>query len=61
MTVIKSVRLENWKAFENFETNFSDGINFFTGKNASGKTSLLESISVGLTGSTLTVPDPKAL
>ena len=59
--MIKSVKLENWKAFESFDTTFSDGINFFIGKNASGKTSLLESISVGLTGSTLTVADPKML
>jgi len=59
--MIKSLKLENWKAFETFETNFSDGVNFFIGKNASGKTSLLESISVGFTGATLTVDDPKIL
>ena len=41
---IKSVRLTNFRNYTNSIINFNDGVNFVLGKNAQGKTNLLESI-----------------
>ena len=59
--MITSLQLSNWKAFDKKRITFLDGVNFLVGRNAVGKTSILEAISVGLTGEALTVDDPKKL
>ena len=41
---INSVKLNNFRNYTNAVINFSDGVNFILGKNAQGKTNLLESI-----------------
>lgn len=41
---INSVRLTNFRNYTNSIINFNDGVNFVLGKNAQGKTNLLESI-----------------
>ncbi len=41
---IHSLYLENYRNYEKLYIEFSDSINFFIGKNASGKTNLLEAI-----------------
>lgn len=41
---INSVELNNFRNYQNANVNFSDGVNFIVGKNAQGKTNLLESI-----------------
>ncbi len=51
----------NWKAFDKRQIYFLNGVNFLVGRNAIGKTSILEAISVALTGEALTVDDPKKL
>tara|TARA_Y100000590_G_C15582190_1_gene962771 strand:- start:104 stop:1216 length:1113 start_codon:yes stop_codon:yes gene_type:complete len=42
----KKIKLENYRNFENFEFNFVSGCNVFFGKNGSGKTNILEAISL---------------
>ena len=42
---IKTLKLYNFRSFEHFETSFSDGINILYGKNAIGKTTILEAIN----------------
>ncbi|MBP7652489.1 DNA replication/repair protein RecF [Candidatus Dependentiae bacterium] len=44
--IISSIKLINFRNYENFEQNFSNGINLILGENSSGKTNLLESIYV---------------
>jgi DNA replication and repair protein RecF len=45
--IITGLKLKNFRNFENVEINsFSDGLNLFTGPNGSGKTNLLEAISL---------------
>ena len=46
MSYFESIKLENYRNFNNFETNFISGCNVLIGKNGSGKTNLLESISL---------------
>ncbi|MBQ7880404.1 MAG: DNA replication/repair protein RecF [Clostridia bacterium] len=41
---INSVKLNNFRNYTNAVINFSDGVNFILGKNAQGKTNLLERI-----------------
>lgn len=41
---IVSVELKNFRNYENASVNFQDGLNVLYGKNASGKTNMLESI-----------------
>ncbi len=41
---VRSVNLTNFRNYTNSIINFSDGVNFILGKNAQGKTNLLESI-----------------
>lgn len=42
---IKTLKLYNFRSFERFETSFLDGINILYGKNAIGKTTILEAIN----------------
>lgn len=41
---IESVKLKNFRSYENKEVIFKEGLNIIVGKNATGKTNLLESI-----------------
>ena len=41
---IKSLKLKNYRNYNELDVNFSDLLNVFVGKNAQGKTNLLESI-----------------
>ncbi len=46
--VIDSITLSNYRKFEDITFHLNPGMNVFIGKNASGKTSLLEAVSVML-------------
>lgn len=43
---IDRIKIENFKCFDDLELNFSNKVNLFVGVNGSGKTALLEAISV---------------
>jgi DNA replication and repair protein RecF len=48
---IEAIRLRNFRNFDELSVaSFSDGINIFRGPNGSGKTNLLEAISLGSLG-----------
>ena len=47
---IKKIELENIKRYEKAEINFSSGLNFISGKNGAGKTTIIESIGYALFG-----------
>ncbi len=42
--IVKSLKLRNFRNYEKAEVTFSPGLNLITGKNAQGKTNLLESL-----------------
>jgi predicted ATP-binding protein involved in virulence/Tfp pilus assembly protein PilF len=42
------VHIENFKLLKNFEMSFTQGVNIIIGENSSGKTSLLQAITLGL-------------
>ena len=44
--VIRSLRLKNYRNYDNLNINFNDNLNIIIGDNAQGKTNLLESIYV---------------
>lgn len=48
--MITYIKMINWRAFEEYEIRFNNGITFLMGANGSGKTSILEAISYALTG-----------
>ena len=48
--MIIRVEMINWRAFERRDIELGPGINFLTGLNGAGKTSVLEAISYALTG-----------
>lgn len=41
---LKQLKLQNWRNFEELETDFSPNVNIFIGQNAQGKTNLLEAV-----------------
>lgn len=43
---IKEIELKNFRNYENLKINFNQNLNFIIGKNAQGKTNLLESIFI---------------
>jgi len=43
---LKNLKIINFRNYENLELNFSPEINFITGDNGSGKTNILEAISI---------------
>lgn len=47
---IKELRIENYKIFKNINILFNDNVNIFVGENDSGKTTILEALSMVLTG-----------
>jgi predicted ATP-dependent endonuclease of OLD family len=51
MKFIKKLKLKNFKRFDTFSVEFDDNINILVGDNESGKSSLIEAISLTLSGS----------
>ncbi|TFF39141.1 AAA family ATPase [Mucilaginibacter psychrotolerans] len=47
---IDSIKVQNFKNFDNLEVSFDPGVNLFVGSNGSGKTSILEAINVAAGG-----------
>ena len=45
---LKNITAKNFKGFEDITVDFSQGINLLIGNNGSGKTSLIEALSIGL-------------
>lgn len=43
---LESLRLHNFRNYADVNVSFTDGIHILTGKNAQGKTNLLESILI---------------
>lgn len=43
---VEHLELENFRNYKKISLDFSDGLNYFVGKNAAGKTNLIESIYV---------------
>ena len=48
-TVLRKVRIKNYRAFKNFTLEFSPGVNIIVGNNDAGKSTLLEAINLALT------------
>ena len=46
MNFFQNIKLENYRNFNHFEIDFTSGCNILFGKNGSGKTNILESISL---------------
>ncbi len=46
MSFFQSIKLENYRNFNYFKADFTSGCNILIGKNGSGKTNILESISL---------------
>ena len=42
--IIKSIKLKNFRNYENLDLEFNDRLNIIIGNNAQGKTNILESI-----------------
>ncbi|CCC81849.1 AAA family ATPase [Thermoproteus tenax] len=49
--MLKWIEVRNFKAHEEFSTDFVEGVNFIYGPNGAGKSSLLEAVAVALYGS----------
>jgi exonuclease SbcC len=49
--MIKKIEIVNFKVYAKASFKFGEGVNFIYGANGSGKTSLMEAISVALFGS----------
>lgn len=47
---IKTVTIENFKGIEKCQLSFKKGFNLIIGENGKGKTSILEAISIGISG-----------
>ena len=47
---INQIKLNNYRNYKNSTIDFTDGVNFIVGKNAQGKTNLLESIYLSSVG-----------
>ncbi len=46
MAIVKAIKLNNFRNFQNFELSFNDKTNIFYGHNGSGKTNIIEAISL---------------
>lgn len=58
---IKSIKLENFRNYDKLFVSLSSGLNIFVGKNAQGKTNLLESIYYCSIGKSTRTPRDKEL
>lgn len=47
--MLRKVIIKNYRAFEDFSLEFSPGVNIIVGDNATGKSTLLEAVNLGLT------------
>ena len=59
--MINNLSLKNFRCFESLDISLSSGINFFYGKNGSGKTSILESIYLCSSGKSFKSSNIKSL
>ena len=50
MGYFKKISLNNYRNFKKYELDFSNNCNVFYGKNGSGKTNILESLSLFVKG-----------
>ncbi len=55
--MINSLRLQNFRSYDDYTTEFSPGVNIIVGPNASGKTNLLEAVYVINRGKSFKVSD----
>ena len=46
MAIIKSINAFNFRNFENLDLSFDENLNIFFGQNGTGKTNILEAISL---------------
>ena len=51
--IIKKLRLNNFRNYEELEIDFSDGVNILFGDNAQGKTNILEAVFLAATTKSL--------
>ena len=56
---LQRLHLKNFRLFKERTLNFSDGINLILGENGSGKTTVLESLNVLLTGNSFRAKETK--
>ena len=56
---IRSLKLTNFRSYENLNIEFTKGINFFTGFNGEGKTNVLEAISLLSLGKSFVTSEEK--
>lgn len=55
--MIKSLRVQNFRSYDDYTTELSEGVNIVVGPNASGKTNLLEAVYVINMGKSFRVSD----
>ena len=48
--MLRNIHITNWKGHEEIELSFGKGVNFITGPNGTGKTSILDAISYAFLG-----------
>ena len=56
---LQRLHLKNFRLFHDKTLNFSDGINLILGENGSGKTTVLESLNILLTGNSFRAKETK--
>ena len=59
--MINNITLNNFRCFKNSTLELSPGVNFFYGKNGSGKTSILEAIYLCSSGKSFKSTNIKSL
>lgn len=51
--MIKKIKIVNWKVFDEYTIEFAPSINFLTGANGAGKSTILDAICLAFTGESL--------